>query len=163
MTYVPSEQQEDEAHGCFPRFPGSGLRGVLLYIVVSVPICGGQTGDELELQPLNPTQQWSCWGPWGHPAPAWGSQEVDCLGISSLEGRHASTCSENCQSGGCRSSSPAQRLNSQEADLPRPSWNLISKRLLHPSLPGDLHPDLGTPGSQVATILGRISFRNTHP
>ena len=31
------------------------------------------------------------------------------------------------------------------------------------SLPGDLHPDLGTPGSQVATILGRISFRKTHP
>ena len=92
-----------------------------------------------------------------------GSQEVDCLGISSSEGRHASTCSENCQSGGCGSSSPAQGLNSQEADLPPPSWNLISKRLSHPSLPGDLHPDLGTPGSQVATILGRISFRKTHP
>ena len=26
MTYIPSEQQEDEAHGCFPRFPVSGLR-----------------------------------------------------------------------------------------------------------------------------------------
>ena len=31
------------------------------------------------------------------------------------------------------------------------------------SLPGDLHPDPGTPGSQVAAVLGRISFRKTHP
>ena len=30
-------------------------------------------------------------------------------------------------------------------------------------LGGDLHPDLGMPGSQVATVLGRISFRKTHP
>ena len=32
-----------------------------------------------------------------------------------------------------------------------------------PQLAWDLHPDPGTPGSQVATALGRISFRNTHP
>ena len=45
-------------------------------------------------------------------------------------------------------------------DLPRDS---ISRRLSHLSLPRDLHPDPGTTGSQVPTVLGRISFRKTHP
>ena len=45
-------------------------------------------------------------------------------------------------------------------DLPMDS---ISRRLSHLSLPGDLHPDPGMPGSQVATVLGRINFRKTHP
>ena len=36
--------------------------------------------------------------------------------------------------------------------------DLISRRLSHLSLPGDLHPDPGTPGSQVATVLGRIGL-----
>ena len=39
----------------------------------------------------------------------------------------------------------------------------ISRRLSRLSLPGDLHPDLEMPGSEVATVLGRISFRKTHP
>ena len=34
----------------------------------------------------------------------------------------------------------------------------ISRRLSCLSLPGDLHPDPGPPGSQVAIVLGRISF-----
>ena len=42
-------------------------------------------------------------------------------------------------------------------------WDSISRRLSRLSLPGDLHPDPGTPGSQIATVLGRISFRKTHP
>ena len=41
-------------------------------------------------------------------------------------------------------------------DLPRDS---ISRRLSRLSLPGDLHPDPGMPGSQVVTVLGRISFK----
>ena len=45
-------------------------------------------------------------------------------------------------------------------DLPGGS---ISRRVSRLSLPGDLHPDPGTPGSQVATVLGRISFRKTYP
>ena len=45
-------------------------------------------------------------------------------------------------------------------DLPR---DLIFRRLSCLSLPEDLHADLATPGSQVATVLGRISFRKTHP
>ena len=45
-------------------------------------------------------------------------------------------------------------------DLP---GDLISRRLSCLSLPGDLYPDPGMPGSQVATVLGRISFRKTHP
>ena len=58
---------------------------------------------------------------------------------------------------------PAQEPNSGEVtslDLPGDS---ISRRLTCLNLPGDLHPDLGTPGSQVAVVLGRISFRETHP
>ena len=47
--------------------------------------------------------------------------------------------------------------------MPRPAWGSISSKLSCLSLPGDLHPDPGTPGSQVATVLGRISFRKTHP
>ena len=45
-------------------------------------------------------------------------------------------------------------------DLPRDS---ISRRLSCLSLPGDMHPDPGMPGSQVATVLGKISFKKTHP
>ena len=45
-------------------------------------------------------------------------------------------------------------------DLPGDS---ISRRLSPLSLPGDLHPDLGMSGSQVAAVLGRISLRKTHP
>ena len=44
--------------------------------------------------------------------------------------------------------------------LPRDS---VSRRLSCLNLPGDLLPDLGMAGSQVATVLGRISFRKTHP
>ena len=39
----------------------------------------------------------------------------------------------------------------------------ISMRLSCLNLAGDLLPEPGTPGSQVATVLGRISFRKTHP
>ena len=45
-------------------------------------------------------------------------------------------------------------------DLPRDS---VSRRLSCLNLPGNLYPDPGTPGFQVAIVLGRISFRNTHP
>ena len=72
------------------------------------------------------------------------------------------------------SSSPRGPRRSSRLDLPRdpilgkPSCldlpgDSISRRLSRLSLPGDLHPDPGTPGSQVATVLGRISFRKTHP
>ena len=57
--------------------PVSGHRFELLYIMISIPICSGQTSNELRLQPLNPTQHWSQWRPWGHPTPARGSQEVN--------------------------------------------------------------------------------------
>ena len=47
-------------------------------------------------------------------------------------------------------------------DLPGDS---ISRKLSRLSLPVDLHPDLGTPGSQVATVLGRMSLHHiySHP
>ena len=41
--------------------------------------------------------------------------------------------------------------------------DLISRRMPGLSLPGDLHPDPETPGSQVTTVLGMISFRKTQP
>ena len=70
--------------------------------------------------------------------------------------------------------SPRGPRRSSRLDLPRdpilgrPSWlNLprdsISRKLSCLSLPGDQYPDLGMPGSQVAIVLGRISFRKTHP
>ena len=54
---------------------------------------------------------------------------------------------------------PAQGPNSQEANMPRPAQG-YSRMLSHLSLPGDLHPD---PGSQVATVLSRISFKKIYP
>ena len=56
--------------------------------------------------------------------------------------------------------SPRGPRRSSHLDLPR---DPILGRPSRLSLPGDLHPDPGTPGSQVATVLGRISFRKTHP
>ena len=58
---------------------------------------------------------------------------------------------------------PAQGPNSWKADMPQPAWDSISRRLSCLSLPGDLHPDPGMLSSQVATVLGKISFRKTHP
>ena len=43
----------------------------------------------------------------------------------------------------------AQRFDLQEAVMSQPAW--------------DLHPDLGMPGSQVVTVLGRICFKKAHP
>ena len=138
--------------------------------MISMPICSEQTGSELRLQLLNPTQHWSCWRPWRCPTPARGSQEVNpastCLGIWSSKGCHASTCLGIHQSRGPRKST--------YLDLPRDpiigrvtclnlSRDSISRRLPCLSLPGDLHPDPGIPGLQVATVLGRISFKKTHP
>ena len=95
-----------------------------------------------------------------------GQPALTCLGIWSLKCCHTSTCPGICQSRGPR------RLSC--LDLPRDSilgrstcFNLpgdsIFRRLSPLSLPEDLHPDPGMPGSQVATVLGRISFRKTHP
>ena len=87
---------------------------------------------------------------------------MTCLGIWSSKGCHASAFQG--------SSSPKGPRRSSRLDLPRGSilWrpsrldlpgDLISRRLLRLSLPGDLHPDPGMPGSQVATVLGRIRFK----
>ena len=138
--------------------------------MISIPICSEQTVNELKLKPLNPTQHRSCWRPWGRPTPVWGvpggQPSLTCLGIWSLKICYASTCLGIRQSRGPRRSScldlPRDPILGRPTclDLPRDS---ISRRLSRLSLPGDLHPDPGTPGSQVATVLGRISFRKTHP
>ena len=39
VTYILSEQPEDKANGCFTRFPVSGHRLGLLYIMVSIYMC----------------------------------------------------------------------------------------------------------------------------
>ena len=90
------------------------------------------------------------WGV-GRRAPG-GQNALTCPGIWSSKGCHASTCS-----GICQSRSPRKAIC---LDLPKDS---VSRRLSCLSLPEDLHPDPGTPCSQVATVLGRISFRKTHP
>ena len=95
-----------------------------------------------------------------------GQPALTCLRIWSLKGCHASTCLGICQSRGPRRSS---RLDlPRDPILGRPSCLTLPRdssfrKLSCLSLPGDLHPDPGTPGSQVAAVLGRISFRKTHP
>ena len=49
--------------------------------MVSIPICSGQTGNELRFQPLNPTQRYSHWRSWGCPTPAWGPRRLACLDL----------------------------------------------------------------------------------
>ena len=73
---------------------------------------------------------------------------MTCLGIGSSKGCHASAFQG--------SSSPKDPRRSSGLDLPGDS---ISRKLSCLSLPGDLHPDPGTPGSQVATVMGKISFQ----
>ena len=144
----------------------------MLCTMISPPICGEQTGKELKLQSLNPTHNWLCWRPWGCPTPVWGipgsHPASTCLGIWSLKGCHASTYSGIHQSRGPRRSS---RLDlPRDPILRRPTClnlpeDLISRRMSDLSLPEDLHPGPGMPGSQVATVLGRISFtpKEVHP
>ena len=122
------------------------------------------------IQAPNPTQYWLHWRPWGRANASLGvpggHHALTCLGIWSSKSCHASTCL------GIRQSQVPRR--SSLLDLPRDPilrrltcldlpGDLISRRLSRLSLPGDLHPDPGMPGSQVATVLGRISFRKTHP
>ena len=77
---------------------------------------------------------------------------MTCLGIWSLKVCHSSTCLGIRQSQG-----------SQEVITPQSAQGPSFGRLSCLDLPGDLHPDPGMPGSQVATVLGRISFRKTQP
>ena len=49
--------------------------------MISIPIHSGQTGNELRLHPLNPTQHWSGWRPWGCPTPPWGPRRSTCLDL----------------------------------------------------------------------------------
>ena len=137
--------------------------------MISIPIHSGQTGNELRLHPLNPTQHWSGWRPWGCPTPPWGPRRSTCLDLPwDLVLRRLSCLS-------LLRDPPAQGARRLTClDLPRDPifgrpicLNLpgdsISRRLSHLNLSGDLRPDLVMPGSQVATVLGRISFRKTYP
>ena len=97
-----------------------------LYIMISIPICSEQTGNKLKLQPLNLTQHWARWRPWGRPVQSWGPRRSTCLGIWSSKGCHASTCSGIHQSRGPRMSTCL--------DLPR---DPILRRPTCLNLPGD--------------------------
>ena len=89
------------------------------------------------------------------------SSHLDLPRDQSSKGCHTLTC--------WGSSSPRGPMRSSRLDLPRdpilgrPSrldlpGDLISRRLSRLSLPGYLHPDPGTPGSQVATVLGKMNL-----
>ena len=43
--------------------------------------------------------------------------------------------------------------------MPRPAWGFDLWEAVTPQSAWRLHPDPGTPGSQVATVLGKISFK----
>ena len=90
-----------------------------------------------------------------------GQPALTCLGIWSLKCCHTSTCSGIHQSRDPRRSSC---LNLPRGPiLRRPNCLDLPRKLSCLSLPGDLHPDPGMPGCQVATVLGRISLKKTHP
>ena len=123
----------------------------------------------VKITTLNPTQHWSHWKPWESQVQSWGPRRLtclNCLGIWSLKGCHTSTHLAIWQSRGLRRVTHFDL--SRDPVLGRPTWlNLtgdsISQTLSCLNLPGDLHTDLGIPSSQVATVLGRVSFRKTHP
>ena len=137
----------------------------MLNIMVSIPIHGRQISNELRLQPLNPTLHQS-WAPNSSPEVLGSQPASTCLGIWSSGGCYTLICLGIHQSMGPRRSTclnlPRHPILGRPTCLSL-SGDLISKRLSCLNLPGDLHPDLGMPGSQVATVLGRISFKKTHP
>ena len=125
--------------------------------MISIPICSKQTGNELKLQPLNPTQHWSHWRPWDCPTPVRGSQEVDLPRDLVLERLSCLNLLGDLpvqESQEVITPRPAQGTNSQAADLPRPAQGFELQEEVTPQLPWDLHPDQGMPGSQVATGMG---------
>ena len=95
MTVSPGSQSLGTGLDCFHHDIYSHLRE--------------QTGNELKLQSLNPTQHWSHWRLWGHPALVWGSQEVNMP-------------------------QPAQGPNSLEANLPQPTWGFVFQEAVMPQL-----------------------------
>ena len=113
-----------KAYGFFTRFPVSEHRLGLLYIMVSIPIRSGQTSNELRLQPLNPTQHWSCWRPWWCRIPVWDSQEVDLSHLVLRKLSHLNLLGDLPvqESQEVDMPPPAQGPNSREANLPRPAW-----------------------------------------
>ena len=113
------------AYGCFTRLPVSGHRLGLLYVMIFIPIHSEQTSNDLRLQPLNPTQHWSHWRPWGYLTPSsgvpGGRSALTCLGSGPRNivtpqpaqgssspgvpgGRYASTCLGIQSLGDCHAS-----------------------------------------------------------
>ena len=119
-----------------PRFPVSWHRLGLLYIRVSIPISGEQTGNELNLQPLNPTQHWSYWRPWGHQLQSGGLRRSTCLDLPSnlvLERLSLLTLLKDPPVWGSQeiiTPRPAQGPNSQEANLPRSAWGFLQEDVM---------------------------------
>ena len=121
------------------------------------------------IQPPNPTQYWSHWRSWGCPnsSPGFpgGHHALTCLGISLRKVVTPQPVRGSSSPRGPRRSScldlPRDPILGRPSrlDLPR---DLISRRLSRLSLPGDLHPDPGTPGSQVATVLGRMNLHHIY-
>ena len=117
----------------------------MVYIMVSIPISGGQTSNELRLQPLNPTQHWSPWRSWGCPTPTWSPSSSTYLDLPrDLVLRRLShlnllrnppvqgsqevkmpqpALGPNSQEADMQ---PAQGFNLQEAITPQPAWGSAS-------------------------------------
>ena len=108
--------------------------------MISIPICGEQTGNELKLQPLNPSPHWSHWRRWGCPTPVWGHRRLICFNLPkdlvlerlSLLNLLRDPPAQWSQEVIMRQ--PAQGPNSQEADLPRPAQGFDLQEAVMPQL-----------------------------
>ena len=128
MTYCPLEQEEDKAYDCFTRFPVSGHRLGLLYIMVSISICGEQTGNELKLQSITLPSTGHAGDLGDTQLQPRGPRRSTCLDLPGdlvLERlSHLNLLGDLPVQGSQEvvTPQPAQGPNSWEADLPRPAW-----------------------------------------
>ena len=110
--------------------------------MISIPICSEQTGNELKLKPLNPTQHWSCWRPWGCQLQFRDPKRSTCLNLPRdlvLERlSHLSLLRDPPVQGSQKVDTPkpaqgpnfwevnlpqsAQGFDLQEAAMPQPAW-----------------------------------------
>ena len=109
--------------------------------MISIPINGGKTSNELRSQHLNPTQHWSCWRPWRCPIQSRGPKRLTCLDLPRDLGHRRLSCLSLL-----RDPSEQDPRKSTCLALPR---DLVPGRLSCLNMLRDL-PVQGVPGGQPA-------------